>query len=81
MAEGQVVFKLSGKLENEYITELEALIDSEGEGLEIVLDLEDLQLVGQDAITFLAQCEAENIALLNCAPYIREWVTLERGGR
>jgi anti-anti-sigma regulatory factor len=81
MVDGQVVFKLSGQLDQGNIAELEKLISSEGKGKEIVLDLRDVTLVGQDAITFLVQCEVDNITLLNCAPYIREWITLQRGGR
>jgi anti-anti-sigma regulatory factor len=80
MADRQVTFKLSGQLDTEHIPELEKLIGSEGKGQEIVLDFEDVTLLGQDAITFLVQCEAANIALVNCAPYIREWITRQRGG-
>jgi hypothetical protein len=76
---GQVVFKLSGQMDEEQIAELETLIRSEAEGRHIVLDLKDLILVGRDAISFLRQCEADNIQLKNCPAYIREWITRERG--
>jgi anti-anti-sigma regulatory factor len=77
---GQVVFKLSGRLGLEDITELETLIRSEANGRHIVLDLKDVTLVGQDAITFLERCETDNITLKNCAAYVREWITRQRGG-
>jgi hypothetical protein len=33
-----------------------------------------MTLTGQDGIVFLARCEAAGIALVNCDPYIREWI-------
>jgi hypothetical protein len=78
---GEVVFKLSGRMGPEDIAELETLIKSEADDRHIVLDLKDVTLVGQDAIAFLERCEANNIKLKNCAAYIREWITRQRGGR
>jgi hypothetical protein len=80
-ANGQVVFTLSGRMDPEHIAELEALIRSEANGRPIVLDLNDVTLVGHDAIIFLERCEADKIRLVNCAPYIREWITRQRSGR
>ena len=79
-ANGQVVFKLSGRMGLEDIAELGILIRSEANGRHIVLDLKDVTLAGQDAITFLDRCEADNITLKNCAAYVREWITRQRGG-
>ena len=78
---GQVVFELSGRIGPEDTAQLETLIESEADDRHIVLDLKDVTLVGQDAIAFLERCEANNIKLKNCAPYIREWITRQRGGR
>jgi hypothetical protein len=78
-ANGEVV-KLSGRMGPEDIAELETLIKSEADDRHIVLDLKDVTLVGQDAIAFLERCEANNIKLKNCAAYIREWITRQRGG-
>ena len=66
-ANGEVVFTLSGRIDKENIAELEALIGAEGKGRRIILDLKDMTLTGQDGIDFLAQCEAADIALVNCA--------------
>jgi len=74
-ANGEVVFTLSGRMEEEDITALETLIRSEPNGRRIVLDLRDLTLAGQDAISFLERCEADSITLRNCAGYVREWIT------
>ena len=77
-ANGEVVFTLSGRMDAESIAELETLFKSEAKGRRIVLDLKDLTLVDQDAISFLDRCEAENITLKNCPAYIREWITRQR---
>jgi anti-anti-sigma regulatory factor len=74
-ANGDVVFILSGRIDEEHIVELEALLAAEGADRHIVLDLEDMTLTGQDGIVFLARCERKGIALVNCDPYIREWIT------
>jgi len=59
---------------------LETLIRSEPSEQEIVLDLKDVTLVGQNAITFLEKCESDHITLSNCAPYIQEWIRKQRSG-
>jgi anti-anti-sigma regulatory factor len=74
-ANGDVVFSLSGRIDKEDIAELEALIRAEGKDRRIILDLRDVTLTGQDGIVFLSGCEEAGIALLNCDPYIREWIT------
>ena len=80
-ANDEVVFKLSGRLDNEHIAELEALIGAEAKDRPIVLDLRDMTLTGEDGISFLARCEAANITLANCDPYVREWIARQRNGR
>jgi hypothetical protein len=77
---GEVVFTLSGQMDDEPIAELETLINSEAKGCRIVLDLKDLTLANEDAITFLVRCEANTITLKHCPPYIREWITRQRRG-
>jgi anti-anti-sigma regulatory factor len=74
-ANGDVVFALIGRIDKEHIAELETVIKAEGKARRIILDLKDLTLTGQDGIVFLAQCEEDGIALVNCDPYIREWIT------
>jgi len=77
-ANGEVVFKLSGRMNAENVSELEKLLRAEVSGRRIVLDLEDLTLVDQDVVSFFRNCEADGIELKNCAAYIREWITGER---
>jgi len=40
--------------------------------------LYEVTLVDVGVVRFLIACEAEGIELLNCAPYIREWMSRER---
>jgi hypothetical protein len=72
---GQVIIALSGRLDEENIAELTALVGSEAKGRSIVLDLKNLILAGHEVIRFLERCESEGITLLHCAPYVREWIT------
>jgi anti-anti-sigma regulatory factor len=75
---GEVVFKLCGRMDTENIGELEAPLSAESSDRIIVLDLKDLRLVDQDAVSFLRRCEAAGIQLKNCPAYIREWINGER---
>ena len=60
----------------EHLSELEKQIkESESK---IVLDLEELNLVDVEAVRFLGMCETQGITLLNCSPYIRDWIGKER---
>ena len=77
---GQVVFTLSGQMDEKPIAELETLINSEASGRRIVLDLKDLTLVNEDAIIFLERCESNSITLKNCPAYVREWINRQRRG-
>ena len=77
-ANGEVVFTLSGRMDEENIAEVETLIRSEADGLGIVLDLKDLLLVGREAICFLERCETDGIKLKNCGRYVRELITRHR---
>jgi hypothetical protein len=79
-ADGQAVFTLSGRMKAENIFELEALFKSETNRRRIVLDIKDLTLVNQEAVSFLERCEADSITLKNCPAYIREWITRQRRG-
>ena len=79
-AYGEVVIKLSGRMNAENVGELKTVFSEEANGRRrIVLDLKDLTLVDQDAVSFLKRCEADNITLKNCPAYIREWITRSRG--
>ena len=77
-ANEEVVFKLCGRMSAENVGELEKLFSAEAHSRRIALDLKDLTLVDQDAVSFLRRCEADSIQLKNCPAYIRKWITGER---
>jgi anti-anti-sigma regulatory factor len=76
---GRVVFTLSGRIEAEDVKGLQELLALETAGRQLVLDLRDVTLVNQDAVEFLAGCEADSIKLENCPAYIREWIERVKG--
>ena len=43
------------------------------------MDVEEVDLVDVEAVRFLNACEANGISVVHCSPYIREWMSLERG--
>jgi hypothetical protein len=76
-ANGRVLFTLSGRIEGGDIDELRGLLELEEASGHVALDLKDVTLVDRDAVRFLTDCEAENIKLENCPPYVREWIRRE----
>jgi anti-anti-sigma regulatory factor len=81
LANGETVFRLSGRMDIEDIATLESQFALEDKGRQIVLDLTDLTLLDRDAVRFLERCEADAIELTNCRAYIREWIERERKTR
>ena len=73
----RTILRLSGRIQSDQLEELMAHVRRNEPA--IVLDLEDVTLVDVPAVHFLSSCEAEGIELLNCAPYIRKWMSRERG--
>jgi hypothetical protein len=68
--------RLIGRMRAEHLSELEKQIrESESK---IVLDLEDLNSVDVETIRFLGMCETQGVTLLNCSPYIRDWIGKEQ---
>ncbi len=65
-----------GRMRAEHLSVLEKQIkESESK---IVLDLEELNLVDVETVRFLGMCETQGVTLLNCSPYIRDWIGKER---
>ena len=81
VANGEVIFRLSGRVDAENIVELQSLLNAETKGRRIVLDLEDLTLLNREAIIFLAKCEADSVQIKNCPQYVREWIAQERSAK
>jgi hypothetical protein len=43
-----------------------------------ILDLTEVTLVDIAVVRFLMRCEDEGIELVECPPYVREWIVRER---
>ena len=76
----RTVIRLSGRLQSEHLDELKTQMD--GDQSRIELDLDGVTLVDVEVVRFLNTCEENNVQLLHCSPYIREWIIREknRGG-
>ena len=67
--------KLIGRMQEEHIQELKALIGHDDP--RVSLDLEQLGLIDVVAVRFLAACEAEGIRIVGSSVYIRDWIDKE----
>lgn len=77
IVEGQrKILRLSGGIDAEQLRHLKAEIEVAGRN--VAMDLEDVNLVDQDAVTFLATCEANGVELRRCSRYLRNWITKEK---
>ena len=68
---------LSGQLRSEHIDQVKSEVERGGPG--VTLDLEELDLVDVEGVRYLNACESAGVSILNCSPYIREWMLQERG--
>jgi anti-anti-sigma regulatory factor len=73
---GKTTIRLIGHFQLEHIEELQKQLEENGS--QFVLDLTELTLVDLDVIRFLGTCEAGGTEVINCTPYIREWINQER---
>jgi hypothetical protein len=62
-------------LKAEQVAELKELIDTDYRS--IILDLQEVRLVDQNAVRFLRSCERNGMKLENCPAYVREWMDRE----
>jgi len=68
--------RLIGRMQSEHLQELEKQIRESVQP--IILDLDEVTLVDVEIVRFLGTCEARGATLLNCSPYIRDWIGKER---
>jgi ABC-type transporter Mla MlaB component len=74
-----VIFTLSGRIENETITELQEILALAQTNQKIALDLKDVKLVDRRSVEYLEECETQGVELWNCPAYLREWIVRARG--
>jgi hypothetical protein len=70
------VFKLSGRIQEENLSELQTAIEQCAAPPK--LDLKDVNLLDRRSVRFLIQCESRGIQLVNCPLFVQEWITCER---
>lgn len=75
--EGRTRILLSGQLRSDHLDQLKSEIERCSSPL--ALDLEEVDLVDIDGIRFLNECESAGVAVVRCAPYVKEWMLRERG--
>jgi anti-anti-sigma regulatory factor len=68
--------RLSGQLRAEQLSQVKSEVERAGQP--VVLDLEEVDLVDIDGVRFLNECESAGIPVLQCSPYVREWMVRER---
>lgn len=75
--DGLATITLSGRIEEQQLSELETVLQKEAGP--IVLDLAELRLVHREAVRFFSKCEDSGIELKNCPSYVRSWIDKGRG--
>ena len=68
--------RLIGRMRAKHLDELETQIREFGAA--ITFDLEEVTLVDVQIVRFLGTCEERGARILNCSPYIRDWIGKER---
>ena len=68
--------RLIGRMRAMHLDELETQIRETGPA--ITFDLEEVTLVDVEIVRFLGTCEERGATILNCSPYIRDWIGKER---
>ena len=68
--------RLSGRIQADQIASIRSEMGDNGASK--ILDLSEVTLVDLGVVRFLISCEDEGIELLQCPPYILEWMVRER---
>ena len=72
----RTTFRLIGRVQAEDLPEVARQLEASGPT--VVLQLDQVMLVDVDAVRFLNRCETDGVRLIDCSPYIREWMSRER---
>jgi hypothetical protein len=68
--------RLTGRIQSYYIASVQSAMSDCCERK--ILDLSEVTLVDLEVVRFLISCEDEGIELVQCPPYVREWILRER---
>jgi anti-anti-sigma regulatory factor len=72
----RTTIRLIGRMRAEHLEEVEKQIRESDPA--VTLDLEEVTLIDVESVRFLGTCEERGATLLNCSPYIRNWIGKER---
>lgn len=68
--------RLSGRIQSDHIAFIRSAMNDGG--ARKILDLSEVTLVDIAVVRFLVNCEDEGVELVQCPPYVREWMIRER---
>jgi len=68
--------RLIGRIESDLIASIRSAMSNGGAHKS--LDLSEVTLVDLGVVRFLISCEDKGIELVQCPPYVREWILRER---
>lgn len=74
-AQDALVLLVSGRIETQHVSTIKELIGHEERP--VSLDLKEVTLVDRDVVPFLVACEQKGIELVNCPPFLRDWIGKE----
>ena len=72
-------FCLSGELRRSHLVDVRAEIEQAGQPA--TLDMDEVDVVDIEGVRLLNECDAQGIQVVNCSPYIREWMLQEKRAR
>jgi ABC-type transporter Mla MlaB component len=67
---------LSGELRCSHLIDVRAEIEQVGQPA--TLDMDEVDIVDIDGVRLLNDCQTQGIQVVNCSPYIREWMLQEK---
>jgi len=70
---------LAGELRSAHLDDVRAEIGRAA--CPVTLDLDEVDIVDIDGIRLLNRCQAQGVNVVNCSPYIRAWMGLEKSRR
>ena len=68
--------RLIGRIESNLIGSIRSAMSNGG--AHKILDLSEVTLVDLAVVRFLITCEDQGVELVECPPYVREWILRER---
>jgi hypothetical protein len=68
--------RLSGRIQSDQIASIRSEMGDVCPSK--ILDLSEVTLVDLGVVRFLISCQDEGVELLQCPPYVREWMVRER---